>query len=101
VDDYLRYFDLDCNPITMWEWSELLERPGYKIVKQTQVEEGVKVSTVWLGLNHNWGDGPPLIFETMIFGGPYDQSQWRYPNKVAALAGHDQAVALAEEKVRR
>jgi hypothetical protein len=27
----------------------------------------VLVSTVFLGLDHNWGDGPPLLFETMIF----------------------------------
>ena len=25
------------------------------------------VSTVFLGLDHNWGVGPPLIFETMVF----------------------------------
>lgn len=25
------------------------------------------VSTVWMGLNHQYGDGPPLIFETMVF----------------------------------
>lgn len=29
------------------------------------------VSTVFLGLNQSWGDGPPLLFETMVF----DQGQ--------------------------
>ena len=33
----------------------------------------------------------------MIFGGPHDEYQWRYPNREAALAGHDQAVALARD----
>jgi hypothetical protein len=33
-----------------------------------------------------------LIFETMIFGGPFDQSQWRYHTEAAALAGHRQLV---------
>ena len=28
---------------------------------------GEKLSTVWLGLDHSWGGGPPLIFETMLF----------------------------------
>lgn len=48
----------------------------------------VAVSTVWLGLNHQFGDGPPLIFETMVFGGDHDDEQWRYSTEVEALAGH-------------
>ena len=29
----------------------------------------LRVSTVFLGIDHRWGDeGPPLVFETMIFG---------------------------------
>ncbi len=32
----------------------------------------VRVSTVFLGLDHSWGDGPPLLFETMVFGGEFD-----------------------------
>lgn len=33
------------------------------------------VSTVFLGLDHQWEDeGPPLLFETMVFGkGPLDE----------------------------
>jgi len=46
------------------------------------------VSTVWLGLDHGYGGGPPLIFETMVFGGAHDEDQWRYPTEVEALAGH-------------
>jgi hypothetical protein len=26
-----------------------------------------RVSTVFIGLNHQYGEGPPLLFETMIF----------------------------------
>ncbi|SPA03543.1 protein of unknown function (plasmid) [Cupriavidus taiwanensis] len=25
------------------------------------------ISTVFLGLDHQWADGPPLIFETMVY----------------------------------
>ena len=33
----------------------------------------VSVSTVFLGLDHNLsGEGPPVLFETMIFGGRHD-----------------------------
>jgi hypothetical protein len=37
----------------------------------------VRVSTVFTGLDSNWGLGPPLLFETMIFGGEHDGDQWR------------------------
>ena len=47
-----------------------------------------EVSTVFLGLDYSYGDGPPLIFETMIFGGDYGQHQWRYSTYDEAEAGH-------------
>lgn len=50
--------------------------PNGKRVAQTEVAPGVKVSTVCLGLNHNWDDdGDPIIFETMVFGGVLDGYQ--------------------------
>lgn len=48
----------------------------------------VRVSTVFLGVNHSYGYGPPLWFETMIFGGEYDQHQWRYETWFEAETGH-------------
>jgi hypothetical protein len=51
------------------------------------------VSTVWLGLDHNYSKtGPPLIFETMVFGDPYDQEMRRYPTEEDAMRGHLAAV---------
>ncbi len=54
----------------------------------------VCVSTVFLGLDHQWGDGPPLIFETMVFGGEHDECQWRYSTWEEAEAGHANVVEL-------
>jgi hypothetical protein len=51
------------------------------------------VSTVYLGMNHQWGDGPPLIFETMVFGGDEGEPCWRYSTEEQARAGHDRVVA--------
>ena len=48
----------------------------------------VKVSTVFLGMDHSWGNGPPLIFETMIFGGKHDMDQERYSTYSEAKRGH-------------
>jgi hypothetical protein len=54
----------------------------------------VTVSTVFLGLDHNWGDGPPILFETMIFGGERDEYQERYSTWGEAEEGHQRAIEL-------
>ena len=57
------------------------------------------VSTVFLGLDHNFSDkGPPIVFETMIFGGVYNQkSQWRYATWEEAMKGHDRTVKMVKD----
>ena len=67
------------------------------------VVRGVTVSTVWLGLDHGFGVGPPLIFETMVFSGSrrrprsvvrrWRDTQWRWASETEALDGHDRIVA--------
>ena len=93
-----RYFDMDGEPITLMEWAQLYETTGARHIGSDE-RDGIHVSTVLLGLNHNYGDGPPLIFETMIFGGDHDQYQKRYSTKKQAEAGHKRALALAFGKV--
>jgi hypothetical protein len=72
---------------------------GTKHVASTTLDDETQISTVFLSLDHNWGDGPPLIFETMVFGGKYDQEQERYATETEALAGHERWVAKASERV--
>lgn len=67
-------------------------------VARTTVGES-DVSTVFLGLDHNWGDGRPLIFETMVFGGKYDQECERYSTEAEAVAGHARWVATVSEPI--
>lgn len=74
--------------ITWATWFETASRK----VKHTILSQGVEVSTVFLGLDHQWGEGPPLLFETMVFGGKHDQDQWRYPTWDEAIEGHDGVV---------
>ena len=50
---------------------------------------GVQVSTVFLGLDHRFNlQGPPIVFETMVFGGEFDQYQERYSSWEEAENGH-------------
>jgi hypothetical protein len=66
-----------------------------KTVRKTDVGDAM-VSTVYLGLDHSYGEGPPLIFETMVFGGVLDQQQWRYSTEAQAIEGHARVIGLVE-----
>jgi hypothetical protein len=81
-------------------WFERASRDRTRIVAQDKDERGgvdVLVSTVFLGLDHNFGaSGPPVLWETMILGGPHDGYQRRYASRAAALEGHQVACALAK-----
>ena len=90
-------FDFDGEPIDFWEWCELFASP--ERVVAYDVLDDVEVSTVWLGIDYTFGldERAPRIYETMIFGGELDQVGERYPNRVAAQAGHDQWVAAVRE----
>lgn len=46
------------------------------------------ISTVFLWLDHSFTGGPPILFETMVFGGELDQEQERYCTWEQAEAGH-------------
>lgn len=93
---YPRYFDRDGEPLKLMEWARLVEEDEYRRVAWDELPGGVRVSTVWVGINYEWHpDRPPLIFETMILGGPHDGRQWRYATLAAAAAGHGEAIRLA------
>ncbi|MES2360001.1 MAG: hypothetical protein V4529_16800 [Gemmatimonadota bacterium] len=79
----------------LMEWARWFETAdSARRIAETNVGD-VRVSTVFLGLDHSWGSGPPLLFETMIFGGAHDEEQWRYSTRAEAVAGHAAAVKLA------
>lgn len=75
------------------QWAVQFEDSAKRRVAQDEVN-GARVSTVFLGLNHQFGDGPPLLFETMIFGGWHDQYQDRYATWDEAEIGHAQALRM-------
>lgn len=101
------YYDRCSNPIPFGRYVDLIEDHGYVIVQRTPVGGVWEVSTVWLGYNYQWFDGPPLIFETMIFeaaesydlGFTYHEAifdfQMRYSTEMQAQQGHRATVAAA------
>ena len=98
---YILNDDDSVQEVDVLEWARWYEaKPGRRIVTQTAVTEKVQVSTVFLGLNHQFDPGgPPLIFETMIFGGEHDQDCWRYSTLPEAKVGHARALALVAGRV--
>ena len=61
-----------------------------------QTIDGVTISTVFLGLDHSYtkDNTKPLLWETMIFEGKYDQYQERYHSFNDAVDGHFKALDL-------
>jgi len=49
------------------KWARAFEDFKARRVDRTEFPNGTYVSTVFLGLDHQFLDGPPLLFETMIF----------------------------------
>jgi len=61
----------------------------------------IVVSTTFLGIDHNlFGEGPPILFETMVFGGPDGGRMWRYATWEEAEKGH-MMVCVAERQRAR
>lgn len=86
-------------PLTLGEWCRRFQDFAYRRIAEDWIGE-IRISTIWLGTDHSFGCGPPLIFETMIFGGPeaIDGEMWRYATEEEARAGHARAVELVKAK---
>lgn len=97
----MNYYILDAEnrvvPVDSLQWAEFFAT-GNRTVGMTQITSEITVSTVFLGINR-FMSGPPLVFETMVFGGPLDEYQWRYSSWDDAETGHKTAVRKAREAI--
>lgn len=90
-------------PKTWEEWGNFFENKDNRIVAQDKVRD-VFISTVFLGMDHRFGEHEHKIkhglwFETMIFQGPHTHTkhhefQDRYETWEEAEAGHKRAKNL-------
>jgi hypothetical protein len=86
-----------CDDLLTWAaWIEASNRSVGNDVIHTLLGR-VRVSTVFLGLDHSFGGPIPLLFETMIFGGALDGTMFRSCNWDAAVAAHKTFVGLARK----
>lgn len=109
--EVMDWYDRNGVPMTFVEYIALMETVDdndYRRIDLTEIGPYV-ISTVWLGLDHNFtGEGPAIIFETMVF----TNSAWvadrsdpdrellvdidtdRYATEEEARAGHEAMVLL-------
>jgi hypothetical protein len=90
IDD--RFYRLvDRVPVrcTLAEFAASMMDDANRIVAQSTVGE-LQISTVFTGINQNWEDGDPILFETMVFGLPDDlHPQWRFSTWDEAMEIHN------------
>lgn len=85
-----------CDDLMTWAmWFEGPERQ----IGLTRLTEDIHISTIFLGIDYSFGRGNPKFFETMIFGGVYDEYQKRYTTYEEAEDGHREAVKLAQSNL--
>lgn len=91
----VRYYDRNGNEVSFddADWSN-----EGRLVEHTEIGE-VRVSTIHLVFDHRFGThGPPLIFESMVFGGHLNGERLRYSTEQEARAGHKELVYRVKEE---
>jgi hypothetical protein len=104
-DKFILGPDHEIIPATLDEWAKWFGE-NERHVAETDVGKQW-VSTVFLGLDHQYGEGPPLLFETMVFNRKPDgeidfggEETFRYATWDAAEAGHKAVVKRLEAKLK-
>lgn len=101
LDNYQIYWILEgttpvlCSDHVKWcSWFATANR---KVAED--VVEGHLVSTIFLGINHDFLSSKPILFETMVFDGEetmQEEYHLRYSNWDDAVAGHRAILALVK-----
>lgn len=75
------------------KWGMWLEKAERHVGDDTIGDS--RVSTVFMGLNHNYGQGAPILWGTMVFGGKLDQEQER------CSGSREQAEAMHQNMIKK
>jgi hypothetical protein len=86
----IKHWDRSGRPMSMADWCEKFEDPSYKQIDKYQ-GRFCFVSTVWLGIDHGYGD-KLLIFESMVFFFGHGIDCDRYTTIEEAREGHKRMV---------
>ena len=94
-------YTLDANgvpqPATISQWLQWsVKNPDRHKIAADEIGNS-RVSTVFLTVVWMRGQHETLSFETMVFGGYYDQAQYRYATKEKALEGHGKILQFVRD----
>lgn len=83
------------------KWGSWMQNTKGRVVKKETIGDS-EVSTVFLGLDHSFGDtSEPILWETMVFDGKLDQEQDRCPgNRADAIKMHERMVERVNATAR-
>jgi hypothetical protein len=87
--------DAEGNPILCEDavaWGEWMRDEAARRVALDE-DDSLAVSTVFLGMDHSWGGGPPVLWETMVFRDGEEVDVQRHSSLVDAQDGHKEMVA--------
>ena len=82
---------------TYLDWLMTLPH-GVRVVALTRINDDVRVSTVFVGVDHDRAGRLPILFETRVFGGKLDRAVQRYETAEQARRGHEEIVRQVKEK---
>lgn len=86
-----------CDNLIVWaKWIE--NNSNKRRVALTKIGDA-EISTVFLGLDHSFGVGPRLLFETMVFGGELAEETNRYSTWREAEQGHKAICQKVRERI--
>ncbi len=68
-------------------WASSFENRDAWTVNKTTIGDA-NISTVFLGIDHSLGGARPMLFETMVFGGPIDEAMDRCTTWEEAVEMH-------------
>jgi hypothetical protein len=114
MTDRTPYWTLDddgnpqpCDDVLKWgQWFEgsIEKRRVSEDRDEGPGADDVRISTVFLALDHSWRDGPPMLYETLVFGGVLDGEMYRCSTREEAVLAHQvmcQRVREAQKLGRR
>lgn len=85
--------------VGLMTWAKWMEENYLNLHVADETIGDIRVSTVFLGLDHNFGSGKPLLFETMVFGGLFNNRMNRYSTWEEAVKGHNKMVKRIKKEV--
>lgn len=96
LDKYLNLVRAD-----LYTWAKFFDDMEQRRIAFTRISARITVSTVFLGIDYSFNGGPPLVFESLVFGGKHDGEMLRYSSYDEAVKGHNELVAMSLKTHRR